>query len=55
MPRDLSTFPLSQSAKLKLSNCGFITADDLKDFKPSELSKGSINYQVAHIHILLIL
>lgn len=39
MPRDLITFPLSQCSKLKLSNSGFLTTDDLKEFKPSELSK----------------
>lgn len=43
MSRDLITFPLSQSAKFKMSNSGFINTDDLKGFKPSELAKGTFS------------
>lgn len=39
MQRELSTFPLSPSYVHKLSNAGYITADDLKDVSPTELSE----------------
>ncbi|KFM58681.1 DNA repair protein RAD51-like protein, partial [Stegodyphus mimosarum] len=39
MSRELTTFPFSQNTRFKLLNSGFVTVDDLRDFKPSELSK----------------
>ena len=40
MQRELSTFPLAPNYLHKLSSAGYITADDLKDVSPTELSEG---------------
>ncbi|XP_064612813.1 DNA repair protein RAD51 homolog 3-like [Liolophura sinensis] len=37
--RELSSFPLSSAHKVKLSSAGFLTVDDLKDVRPTELAK----------------
>ncbi|XP_042911452.1 DNA repair protein RAD51 homolog 3 [Parasteatoda tepidariorum] len=39
MSRDLSTFPISSSVRFKLCNSGFLTVEDLSNFKPNELAK----------------
>lgn len=39
MQREISTFPLQQTVKVKLMSAGFVTVDDVLRFKPSELSK----------------
>jgi hypothetical protein len=38
--RTLSTFPIAPVHKTKLCSAGFLTVEDLKDIKPSSLSKG---------------
>lgn len=40
MQRELSTFPLAPNYLHKLSSVGYVTADDLKDVSPIELSEG---------------
>ncbi|GIY83830.1 DNA repair protein RAD51 homolog 3 [Caerostris darwini] len=38
MPRDLTTYPISQNARFKLIKSGFVTKEDLNGFKPNELA-----------------
>ncbi|VDI78263.1 RAD51-like protein 2 [Mytilus galloprovincialis] len=40
--RTLSTFPIAPVHKTKLCAAGFLTVEDLKDIKPSSLSKGNV-------------
>ena len=40
MQQELSTFPLNPNYQHKLSSAGYVTADDLKDVSPTELSEG---------------
>ena len=40
MQRELSTFPLAPNYLHKLSAAGYMTADDVKDVTPTELSEG---------------
>ena len=42
MQRELSTFPLAPNYLHKLASAGYITADDLKDVSPTELSEGKV-------------
>lgn len=38
--REMSTFPIAPAHKVRLTSAGFLTAEDIKHMKPSELSKG---------------
>jgi len=42
MQRELSSFPLAPVYLHKLSVAGYVTADDLKDVSPTELSEGKL-------------
>ena len=42
MQRELSTFPLATNYLHKLSAAGYMTADDVKDVTPTELSEGKL-------------
>lgn len=42
MQRELSTFPLAPNYLHKLSAAGYMTADDVKDVTPTELSEGKL-------------
>lgn len=50
--REISTFPLPPTYQSKLHLAGYLVAGDLKDIKPSELSK---DLEVSHEEALLIL
>lgn len=41
MQRELVGFPLSPAVRVKLVAAGFLTAEDVLEVKPSELSKGN--------------
>jgi len=40
MQRELSSFPLPPFVRIKLSNAGFITVEDIINLKPSDIDKG---------------
>ena len=44
MQRDISSLPLPPMQRKKLIAAGFITAEDVIELKPSELSKGLSGY-----------
>ena len=41
MQRDVSSYAIAPSVKVKLLNAGFLSAADLCDLRPLQLSKGS--------------
>jgi len=42
MQQELSTFPLTPNYLHMLSSAKYLTADDLKDVSPTELSEGKL-------------
>lgn len=50
MQRELVSFPLSPTVRVKLVAAGFQTAEDVLGVKPSELSKGNDSRRPAEMH-----
>ena len=52
MQRELSSFPLAPHHLHKLTNCGYLKAEDLQDVSPTELSEGDCIYNTYNIIII---